>query len=120
MQAPLRRGKKETLGRANGVKRTGRSLLFGLLLVGLVTISSLIYTSERLLVESMLKENQALENTLELVEKRTERLSYEVASLSSVKRIQDAATAGLSMAPLDWKDVVVIDEHLRGSIGVSK
>ena len=112
MQAPLRRGKKETLGRANGVKRTGRSLLFGLLLIVLVTVSSLAYTWERLLVERMLRQNQDLENTLELVQKRTERLSFEVASLAGVHRISESATADLGMVSIDWKDVVVIQSHI--------
>jgi hypothetical protein len=109
MQAPLRRGKKETLGRANGVTRTGRSLLFWLLLVVLITVASIVYTSQRLLVESMLKENQAIENELELSQKRTERLAYDVSGLASLARIQAAVAADSSMVPLDWKDVVVID-----------
>ena len=90
MQAPLRRGKTETLGRANGVKRTGRSFLLGFLVVVLVTVSSLAYTWERLLVERMLKQNLALENALELIQKRSERLSFEVASLSRLSRVQEA------------------------------
>jgi cell division protein FtsL len=115
MQAPLRRGKKETLGRANGVKRTGRSLLFGLLLVVLVTASSLAYTWERLQVERMLKQNMALEGTLELVQKRTEILSCEVASLSGIRRIESAATADLGMVTLDWEDVIVIQRFTGGA-----
>lgn len=111
MQAPLRRGKKETLGRANGVKRTGRSLLFGLALVSLVTISSLVYTSERLIVESMLKENEARQNTLDLIKKRTEKLAFDVASLRSITRITSAVAADSSMVPLDWEDVIVLEGH---------
>ena len=111
MQAPLRRGKKETLGRANGVKRTGRSLLFGLALVSLVTISSLVYTSERLIVESMLKDNEARENALQLIQKRTEKLAFDVASLGSIARIKSVVAADSSMVALDWKDVIVVKEH---------
>jgi hypothetical protein len=115
MQAPLRRGNKETLGRANGVKRTGRSLLFGLLLVALVTASSLAYTWERLQVERMLKQNMALEGTLDLVQKRAEILSCDVASLSGIRRIEDTATADLGMVTLDWKDVIVIQKYVGGA-----
>jgi hypothetical protein len=114
MQAPLRRGREETLGRANGVKRTGRSLLFGLLVVGLISISSIVYTSERLLVEGMLKENLALEGARELARTRTDRLEFDVAALASLARITKAASADSSMALLDWKDVVVIDERVGG------
>jgi len=111
MQAPLRRGKKETLGRANGVKRTGRSLLFGLALVSLATISSLVYTSERLIVESMLKENEARENALGLIRKRTEKLAFDVASLRSITRINSVVGADSSMVALDWDDVIVVEGH---------
>jgi len=114
MQAPLRRGKKETLGRANGIKRTGRSFLFGFLLVVLVTVSSLIYTWERLLVERMLRENLTLENSLDLIQKRTERLSFEVATLSGLGRIEEAASTGLGMASMDWKDVIVVRTCVGG------
>jgi len=109
MQAPLRRGREETLGRADGVKRTGRSLLFGLLVVGLGTAASIAYTSQRLLVESMLRDNQALEGEREVVMTRTDRLSYEVAALASLARITEAVAADSGMVPLDWKDVVAID-----------
>jgi hypothetical protein len=114
MLAPLRRGKKETLGRANGVTRTGRSLLFGLVLVVLVTASSILYTSERLVVESMLKENLSRENTLELVQKRTEKLACDVAALASIRRIRQEIARDSSMVALDWKDVVVV-EHAGGA-----
>jgi cell division protein FtsL len=116
MQAPLRRGKKETLGRANGVKRAGRSFLLGSFIVALVTISSLAYTWERLLVERMLRQNLALENTLELIQKRTERLSFEVAALSGLTRIEEAAAVDLGMASMDWEDVIVV----RGYLGDGK
>lgn len=108
MQAPLRRGKTETLGRANGVKRTGRSFLLGFIIVSLLTVSSLAYTWERLLVERMLRQNLALENTLELIQKRTENLTFEVAALSGLGRVEEAATADLGMASMDWKDVIVV------------
>jgi len=111
MQAPLRRGKTETLGRANGVKRTGRSFLLGFLVVVLVTVSSLAYTWERLLVERMLKQNLALENALELIQKRSERLSFEVASLSRLSRVQEAAAVDLGMASLSWDDVIVVHDR---------
>jgi cell division protein FtsL len=114
MQAPLRRGNKETLGRANGIKRTGRSFLLGSLLVVLVTISSLVYTWERLLVERMLSENLTLENTLDLIQKRTERLSFEVATLSGLGRIEEAASTGLGMASMEWKDVIVVRTSTGG------
>jgi len=115
MLAPLRRGKNETLGRANGVTRTGRSLLFGLVLVGLVTASSILYTSERLVVESMLEENLSRENALELIHKRTEKLAYDVASLAGIRRIQEAMARDSSMVVLDWKDVVAIDRPVGAS-----
>ena len=111
MQAPLRRGKKETLGRANGVKRTGRSLLFGLALVSLVTVSSIVYTSERLIVESLLKDNQAREKALELIQKRSEKLAFDVASLASIKRINSVVATDSSMAALDWEDVIVVERR---------
>jgi hypothetical protein len=109
MLAPLRRGKKETLGRADGITRTGRSLLFGVVLVVLVTASGLLYTSERLVVEQMLRDNLDRENTLQLIQKRTENLAYDVASLASIKRIRGALAQDSSMVALDWKDVVVVD-----------
>jgi cell division protein FtsL len=111
MQAPLRRGNKETLGRANGVKRTGRSLLFALLVVGLVTASSIVYTWQRLMVEAMLARNMEMENTRDLVQKRTERLSAEVAALASSARIREVSTTDSSMIALDWKDVIVIEGY---------
>jgi cell division protein FtsL len=111
MQAPLRKGKREeTLGRAKGVKRTGRSLLFGLLLVALAAASSLLYTWERLRVESMLRENLLLEKRLDLVRTKAETLSSEVVELESLGRIQLVATSKLGMARLDWDNVVVIEE----------
>jgi predicted nucleic acid-binding protein len=110
MQAPLRKGKREeTLGRARGVTRTGRSLLFGLSLVGMITLSSLVYTWERLTVETMLNVNMGLKEQLELVKKRTEILQYDVARLEASTRIEEAACKGMGMKPLDWKDVIVID-----------
>ena len=116
MQAPLRRGRTETLGRANGVKRTGRSLLFGLILVVMVTASGMVYTWERLLVERMLRENLVLENKLELIQKRTEGLAFEVAAMSGLTRIQEAAADALGMTSLDWKDVIVVS----GSMGAAR
>ena len=116
MQAPLRKGKKEeTLGRAKGVKRTGRSLLFGILLLAIVAVSSLSYTWERLTVESMLKDNLILEKRLELVKTRTERLTYDVTCLETLSRVDSVAKAELGMVPLRWDDVVVIE-----SIGTDK
>jgi hypothetical protein len=110
MQAPLRKGKKEeTLGRAKGVTRTGRSLLFGLLLVGLITLSSLAYTWERLTVETMLDTNAHLREQLELIQKRTEIIQYEVAQLEAAARVEAAARSRIGMKPLDWSDVIVLD-----------
>ena len=112
MQAPLRKGKREeTLGRAKGVKRTGRSLLFGLLLVALGAASSLLYTWERLRVESMLGQNLRLDKQLALVRTKTERLECEVVELGSLGRIQMVATSELGMAALDWDDVVVVEKR---------
>jgi hypothetical protein len=114
MQAPLRKGnKEETLGRAKGVKRTGRSLLFGLLLLGLAALSSLLYTWQRQVVESMLESNLNLEKRLEAVTKETEILEFEVAGLGSISRIEILAKGRLDMVPLCWDDVVVI-EKVRG------
>ena len=111
MQAPLRKGnKEETLGRAKGVTRTGRSLLFGLLLLGLAAISSLVYTWQRLVVESMLAGNLNLEKRLELIEKKTETLKCEVAALETLDRIEVLAQGRLHMAPLRWSDVIVIEQ----------
>lgn len=111
MQAPLRKGKKEeTLGRAEGVTRTGRSLLFGLLLIAIATVSSLVYTWERLVVESMLRRNAALARQLELVEKRSEVLAYSVARLEARTRIVPVAEAKFGMTLLDWDDVIVIED----------
>ena len=109
MQAPLRKGKKEeTLGRADGITRTGRSLLFGLLLIVMVTGSSLVYTWERLVVESMLRDNTVLARKLDLVQKRSEILACEVSRLGARTRIAALAEADLHMVPLDWGDVIVI------------
>jgi hypothetical protein len=111
MQAPLRKGKREeTLGRAKGVKRTGRSLLFGLLLVALVAASSLLYTWERLRVESMLNENLMSEKQLDLVRTKAERLESEVVELESLNSIELVATSRLGMTRIDWDDVIVIQE----------
>ena len=116
MQAPLRKGKREeTLGRAKGVKRTGRSLLFGLLLVALVAASSLLYTWERLRVESMLRRNLIYEKRLDLVRTRAERLTSEVVGLESLSRIELVATSELGMARIDWDNVIVIEEAQAGS-----
>ena len=110
MQAPLRKGKKEeTLGRAEGFTRTGRSLLFGLLLIAIATVSSLVYTWERLVVESMLRENTALAKQLELVEERSEILAYRVTRLEARSRIVPVAEARFGMTPIDWDDVIVIE-----------
>lgn len=83
-------------------------------MVGLISISSIVYTSERLLVEGMLKENLALEGIRELAMNRTDRLEYEVAALTSQGHITEAVAADSSMALLDWKDVIVIDERVGG------
>jgi hypothetical protein len=110
MQAPLRKGKKEeTLGRAKGVKRTGRSLLFGILLFALIAASSLAYTWERQVVETMLIENLLLERRLTLIQRRAEKLTFEVTGLESLGRIRQVAKAELGMADLDWDDVIVIE-----------
>jgi cell division protein FtsL len=111
MQAPLRKGKKEeTLGRAKGVTRTGRSLLFGLLLLGLAALSSLVYTWQRQVVESMLASNLRLEKRLETIKKETEILEFEVAALGALNRIEILAQGKLHMAPLCWDDVVVVEQ----------
>ncbi len=111
MQAPLRKGKREeTLGRAKGVKRTGRSLLFGILLLGIIAISGLGYTWERLVVESMLRSNLALEKRLDLIRTRTARLTYEVSGLEALCRIEPIAVSGLGMATLSWDDVILIEK----------
>jgi len=111
MQAPLREGKREeTLGRAKGVKRTGRSLLFGLLLVALGAASSLLYTWEGLRVESMLRQNLLLEKQLDLVRTKAEHLDCEAVELESLSRIQMVATSELGMAAIDWDNVVVIEK----------
>jgi hypothetical protein len=110
MQAPLRKGKREeTLGRAKGVKRTGRSLLFGILLLALIAASSLAYTWERQVVETMLSENLLLERRLTLIQRRTEKLNFEVTGLESLGRIRRVAKVELGMTDLDWDDVVVIE-----------
>jgi cell division protein FtsL len=115
MQAPLRKGKKEeTLGRAKGVMRTGRSLLFGLLLLGLAALSSLLYTWQRQVVESMLERNLDLEKRLAAVTEEVEILDLEVAALGALQRIEDLAAVRLHMVPLCWDDVVVI-ERARGN-----
>jgi hypothetical protein len=111
MQAPLRKGKKgETLGRANGVKRTGRSFLLGLLLVGTAAASSLFYTWERLTVESQLDHNFELETQLELVRNQTEMLAYEVAVLECAPRLENVARRELGMDDLSWEFVYVIED----------
>ena len=116
MQAPLRKGKKEeTLGRAEGVTRTGRSLLFGLLLLGLATLSSLIYTWQRQVVESMLADNLRREKRLEAVMKEMETLEFDVAALGTLSRIEVLAKGRLHMVPLCWDDVVVI-ERVKGKV----
>jgi cell division protein FtsB len=112
MQAPLRKGKKEeTLGRARGVKRTGRSLLFGLVLLAVAAASSLTYTWERLIVESMLIENQMLEAQLDLIRNRSETLSFEVAELRSLARIRERAERELGMSVVCWDDILVIRDY---------
>jgi hypothetical protein len=111
MQAPLREGKKrETLGRAKGVKRTGRSLLFGLLLVGIATGSSLFYTWERLVVESMLDTNLKMETDLELVRSKVEILTWQVTGLEAAERLEMIAQSRLGMTKIDWGDVTVIEQ----------
>lgn len=108
MQAPLRKGKREeTLGRAKGVKRTGRSLLFAIVLVAIIVSSSLIYTSERLIVEAMAKQNLACKKQLEAIQKRADRLTYEVAQLEAFDRLTAVATE-LGLVPIDWEKVYVI------------
>ena len=114
MQAPLRKGnKEETLGRAKGVTRTGRSLLFGLLLLGLAALSSLVYTWQRQVVESMLEGNLALEKRLETIKQETEIMESEVAMLGSLSRIETLARGRFHLVPLCWDDVVVV-ESLKG------
>ncbi len=111
MQAPLRKGnKEETLGRAKGVTRTGRSLLFGLLLLGLAAVSSLVYTWQRQVVESMLTSNLNLEKRLEAIKKETEVLECEVVALETLDRIESLAQGKLHMVPLCWDDVVIIEQ----------
>lgn len=111
MQAPLRKGKREeTLGRAKGVKRTGRSLLFGILLVAVIAVSGLAYTWERLVVESMLKRNLELERHLGLVNKHTTGLTCEVSGLEALNRIGPIAASRLGMSALSWDDVIVIED----------
>jgi hypothetical protein len=111
MQAPLRKGKKgETLGRANGVKRTGRSFLLGLLLFGTAAVSSLFYTWERLTVESQLSHNFERETELELVRNQTELLSYEVAVLECAPHLENVARRKLGMDDLNWEFVYVIED----------
>ena len=111
MQAPLRKGKEgETLGRANGVKRTGRSFLLGLLLIGTAAGSSLVYTWERLTVESQLDHHFELETELELVRNHTEMLAYAVAVLDCAPRLETAARRELGMAELNWEFVYVIED----------
>ena len=111
MQAPLRKGnKEETLGRAKGVTRTGRSLLFGLLLLGLAALSSLVYTWQRQVVESMLACNLDLEKRLETIKQETEILECEVVALEALDRIESLAQRELHMALLCWDDVVVIEQ----------
>jgi hypothetical protein len=78
--------------------------------LGICVVASLSYTWERLTVESMLEDNFVLERDLELIQKRTERLCYEVTGLQSLSRIRHAATTRLGMAPMDWNDVLVIGE----------
>lgn len=108
MQAPLRKGKKkETLGRAKGVKRTGRSLLFAITLVAIIVGSSLIYTSERLLAEAMAQHNHVLKKRLEAIQKRTDWLTYEVTKLEAFDRLTKGA-AELGLTPIDWESVYVI------------
>ncbi len=110
MQAPLRKGKKgETLGRANGVKRAGRSFLLGLMLVAVAAASSLFYTRERLAVESLLDHNFELETELDLVRNQTELLAYEVAVLECAPRLEKAARSKLGMDDLEWEFVYVIE-----------
>jgi cell division protein FtsB len=115
MQAPLRKGKKEeTLGRAQGVTRTSRSLLFGLLLLGLAALSGIVYTWQRQVVESMLASNLELEKRLETIKQETEVLECEVVTLGAVDRIRSLAQGRLGMAPLCWDDVIVI-EQVKGT-----
>jgi hypothetical protein len=110
MQAPLRKGKKEeTLGRANGVMRTSRSLLFGLLLVVLAAGASLAYTWQRLVVESMLAENLNREKRLEVISKKIEMLKCDIAACEALARVETRARDDLNMVPLCWSDVVVIE-----------
>ncbi|MGD9140225.1 MAG: hypothetical protein PVJ42_01660 [bacterium] len=112
MQAPLRKGKEgETLGRANGIKRTGRSFLLGLLLVALAAVSSLFYTWERLTVETQLDRNFELETELEMVRNQTEILAYEVAVLECAPRLENVARGKLGMDDLNWEFVYVIENR---------
>lgn len=109
MQAPLRNGKKETLGRARGVKRTGRSLLLLILMIGLVVVSGLTYTRERMEVEQLLIRCARLERQVKEVQQSIDLLTFEVASLEDLSRIEKVAQEDLGMAPIDWKKVYVLE-----------
>jgi hypothetical protein len=112
MQAPLRKGKKgETLGRANGITRAGRSFLLGLALIGAASISCLFYTWERLKVEAMLSHNFELEKELDLVRNRTDLISYEVAVLDCAPRLEEVARRKLGMSEINWEYVYVIENR---------
>jgi hypothetical protein len=76
----------------------------------MATVSSLVYTWERLVVESMLKENITLASKLDLIQKRSDILACEVTRLGARNRIAALAEADLGMVPLDWDDVIVIRE----------
>ncbi len=112
--APLRTGKKEeTLGRAT-TKRTGRSLLFGITIVmAAATAAGLVYTWERLKVETMLEENLALEKKVEEIRSSAEALYFEVATLEASGRIEKIATERLGMKKLNWENVVIVRDGGR-------
>ncbi|MGQ9603743.1 MAG: hypothetical protein ACUVUU_05975 [bacterium] len=111
MQAPLQNGRKETLGRARGVKRTGRSLLLIILIIALVVVSGLTYTRERVEVERLLLQCSNLERQVQELRQSIDLLVHETASLERLSRIEVIAQQSLGMIPLDWKMVYVVEER---------
>jgi len=109
MQAPLRNGKKETLGRARGVKRTGRSLLLMITIIALVVVSGLTYTRERLEVERLLLRCANHEREVKELRQSIDLLVYEISTLEAIGRIEAVAQQNLGMIPVDWKKVYVFD-----------
>ncbi len=109
MQAPLRNGKKETLGRARGVKRTGRSLLLIIMIIAIVVVSGLAYTRERVEVERLLLSCANYEREIKELRQSIDLLVYEISSLEEIGRIETVAYESLGMIPIDWKTVYVFD-----------